>query len=47
MSYYDNSNDPAKQPKGYWDQGAEARARELKAFDYWNNTLFKVRQKKS
>lgn len=47
MSNDSNWGQPPKQPKGYWDQGAEARARELKTFDYWNNTLFKVGQKKS
>lgn len=44
MSYYDNQNQ--QQPKGYYEQGAEARARELRMFDYWNNTLFKIGSKK-
>lgn len=46
MSYYNNANDPNKQPQGYWDQGAAARAQEQKTFDYWNGTLFKVGQTK-
>jgi len=46
MSYYDNSNNPNKQPQGYWDQGAAARAQEAATFRYWNDTLFKVGQKK-
>lgn len=40
MSYYDKSNQEKKY-QGYYDQGAEARAREQKMFDYWNNELFK------
>jgi len=46
MSDNSNSNQPANQPQGYWDQGAAARAQELKTFDYWNNVLFKVGQPK-
>lgn len=45
MSGTSNANEQKKY-QGYYDQGAEGRAREQKMFDYWNNELFKIGTKR-